>query len=178
MSGAVTWLALALAASPVAYRYRSPDGVEHFVGSLADVPAAQRSAAKAVEVSGAPSGSDLGNSLFASARQAAEQLELSQRSTLVSKIVPWLPSLPVAVVAALGLAILAWALHGLQHGRYADTPTLWKAARAATWAAGAAIALVVAEVVLTQLPSWRASAAHYGQMDPFAPKPRTAGLRR
>ena len=51
---------LALATTPnptplqAAYTYRTPDGVDHYVGSADDIPAAYRAAARRIELTGVP----------------------------------------------------------------------------------------------------------------------------
>ena len=114
-------LLLALVAVPVApgvVSYRTPDGVEHFVGSLADVPPAYRRVSRSVDLSGAPLNFQLERDLEDQSRREGRTLEkagAAQRHAQGEKKIPgWLPGyallLEIAGIAG-AASLLLWLLY-------------------------------------------------------------------
>ncbi|MHB8419751.1 MAG: hypothetical protein ACYDCL_16870 [Myxococcales bacterium] len=150
---------IASSAAPAVWRYRTADGVDHYVGSAADVPAGQRT--QPVDLSGVPLNRTAEKSLETSERRAAESIQ-AQSPGAAPHAARWLPGAPALTGAALFLAALAWLLHRLYRDRYSGNERLWRAARATTWLAGLSVVLVAVRLALPHLGRWRQQLAPFG----------------
>jgi hypothetical protein len=145
---------------PVAWHYQTADGVDHYVGDAADVPAAQRASARPVDVSGISLNSQAEKDLEASGRHATEQRE-AEHADATARAASRLPSASWFVVATLFLGATATLLHRLYDKRFSGNERLWRAARATSWLTGLAALLVVARLALPHLGEWKQQLARF-----------------
>ncbi len=150
-----------LAAAPIAYEYRTPDGVDHFVGDLSDVPATDRARARPVDVSGVPLNRQAEEGIeHASAQAADERAQVREPARPLEA--HRLPGVPWFAGAAALLGAVAYLLHRLYRRRYMGNDRVWRAARVSTWLAGLAVVLVAVRLALPHLGRWHEQLARFG----------------